>query len=75
MPSSTYRPSIRSLLLVIVFQLGLCIVILADVANATRGYGTLLTLVSGLAGGVTIAGALLNLTSSTLAGNTDDSID
>lgn len=59
MPFSDYRHSIRLLLFVIVFQLGLCILLLADVANATRGYGTLLTLLIGLAGVVTVAGAVL----------------
>jgi len=36
MPSSAFRLSIRSLLLVIAFQLGFCILLLADVANTTR---------------------------------------
>ena len=75
MPSSTYHPSIRSLLLVIVFQLGFCILLLADVANATRRYGTLLTLISGLAGGVTVVAALLGLMSLALNGDSNDSID
>ncbi len=75
MPSSAFRLSIRSLLLVIVFQLGFCILLLADVANTTRGYGTLLTLSSGLAGGVTVVGALLGLMSLALNSDSDDSLD
>ena len=39
MPSSKYGRSVRRLLLVIVFQLGMCLVVLDDVVNAARGYG------------------------------------
>jgi len=75
MPSSTSHLPIRGLLLVIVFQLGICILLLADVANATRGYGTLLTLMGGVAGGVTVAGALLGSIAGALDGISDDSIN
>jgi hypothetical protein len=51
MPSQS-RP-IRNLLLIVVFQLGLCIVVLGDVANAARGYGTTLPGVAQLLGATT----------------------
>ncbi len=75
MPSRAYRLSIRSLLLVIVFQLGFCILLLAEVVNATRGYGTLLTLISGFAGGVMVVGALLGLMSLALNSDSGNSLD
>lgn len=54
-------PSIRDLLLVIVSQLGLCVIFLAEVVNATSGYDTTISLIGQLLGAVTIAGALLAL--------------
>lgn len=59
MSSNRYSPSIRDLLLIVVFQLGICILLLVEVANAIRGYGTLLGLAGQLIGSVTAAGALL----------------
>lgn len=61
MPSSEYGTSVTELSLVIVFQLGFCILLLAEVADATRGYGTLLGLAGYLVGGLTVVGALLTL--------------
>jgi len=61
MPSDTFGRSVRSPLFVIVFQLGCCLVVLAEVANAARGYSELLPLVAQLIGGVTAVGALLIL--------------
>jgi hypothetical protein len=61
MPSDRYGRSIRNSLLVIVFQLGLCIIVLAAVVNAARGYSTLLPTIMQLLGGATAIGALLAL--------------
>lgn len=61
MPSETYGRSIRNLLLVIVFQLGLGIFVLAEVLDAARGYETVLSPVVQLIGGVTAVGALVVL--------------
>jgi len=54
-----YDPSVTDLLFVVVFQLGVCILLLAAAANAARGYDSLLTLAGQLAGGATALGALL----------------
>jgi hypothetical protein len=54
-------PSTTDLLFVVVFQLGLCVVFLAEVANAAHGYDTLLALVGQLLGGLLAVGALLML--------------
>ena len=59
MPSSKYGRSVRRLLLVIVFQLGMCLVALDVVANAARGYGQFG--IPTVVGGVTATGALLAL--------------
>jgi hypothetical protein len=61
MPSDRYGRSIRNVLLVIAFQLGLCIIVLAAVVNAARGYSTLLPTIMQFLGGVTAAGALFVL--------------
>lgn len=58
MPSDTYGRAVRSLLLVIVFQLGCCLIVLAEVANAVRGYNEPLPFVAQLIGGVTVVGAI-----------------
>lgn len=58
MPSTTHSASIRNLLLIIVVQLGFCMILLAEVANAARGYGTLVTLAGFLVGGMMIASAI-----------------
>ena len=71
MPSSKYGRSCRRLLLVIVFQLGMCLVVLDDVVNAARGYGVFG--IATIVGGVTAAGALLALLESLLsAGDSAD---
>lgn len=49
-------PSATDLRLVIVFQLGVCILLLAGVVNGTQGYETTLGLVGKLVGGVMIVG-------------------
>lgn len=59
MPSSLARPSIRELLLVIVFQLGFSIVLLGEVVNATRGYDTVLGQFGQLLGAALAVGALV----------------
>jgi len=41
MASTTYDPSVSGTSLIVVFQLGICITLLATVANGTQGYGTL----------------------------------
>ncbi|MFC6989996.1 hypothetical protein ACFQJD_17165 [Haloplanus sp. GCM10025708] len=58
--SSPDRPrlSIRQLLLVVVFLLGICVVLLADVVNATRGFATTAAGVGKLVGTLTALGAL-----------------
>ena len=61
MPSDAYGCSIRNLLFVIVFRLGICIVVLAAIADAVRGYSTLLPGLARLVGGLTALGALLFL--------------
>ena len=66
MPSSTDDRSVRQLLLVIVFQLGVCLVVLGEVAIAARGYGEFG--IAHLVGGVTAAGALLALSSGLSSG-------
>lgn len=59
MPSTTHSSSIRNLLLIIVVQLGFCMILLAEVANAARGYGTLVTLAGFIVGSMMIVGAIL----------------
>ena len=59
MPSDAYSPSVRDLLLVIVFQLAVCTLLLVEIANATRGYDSLLGLAGQLVGGVMAVGAML----------------
>jgi hypothetical protein len=61
MPSASDGRSGRSALLVIVFQLGICTIVLGDVANAVRGSVETIPGVAQLVGGVTAAGALLTL--------------
>lgn len=61
MPSGKSVTSVTELSLVIVFQLGFCILLLAEVADATRGYGTLLGLAGYLVGGLTVVGSVLTL--------------
>ena len=63
MSSATSQPrlSVRRLLLVVVLLLGLCVVLLGVIANATRGYDTLVGRIGTLVGGVTALGALLAL--------------
>lgn len=72
MPSEEYDQSIRILLFVIVFQLGICVIVLGDVANAARGYGGIISNVAQLIGGVTAAGALLKLLFRWVPSNTGD---
>jgi hypothetical protein len=58
---------------VIVFQLGICVIVLGDVAAATRGYSETLSGVAQILGGVTAAGALLTLLLELVStGDTDD---
>lgn len=59
MASSVYDPSVSGILLIVVFQLGICIILLATVANGAQGYGTLTGSAGYLIGGATAAGALL----------------
>ena len=61
MPSSESGISVIELLLVIVFQFGVCILLLAEIADATSGYPTLLGLIGYIAGGLTVVGSLLPL--------------
>ncbi|EMA68184.1 hypothetical protein C461_06369 [Halorubrum aidingense JCM 13560] len=61
MPSNDYDASVPGLLLVIVFQLGVCILLLSQIADAVREQGTLLGLAGYLIGGLVIAGALVTL--------------
>jgi hypothetical protein len=61
MPSNDYDASVPGLLLVIVFQLGVCILLLAGIVDAVHGQETLLGLAGYLIGGLVIAGALLTL--------------
>lgn len=58
MPSNAYDPPVSDLLLLLVFQLGVCILFLAAVADAARGYDTLLSMVGQLIGSTTAIGAL-----------------
>lgn len=59
-PASDSR-SIHSLLLVVVFQLGIFVLVVGDVASAVRGYGTVISNVAQISGAVTAIGALLAL--------------
>ena len=61
MPSNIADPSIPELLLVIVFLLGLCVLFLAEITNATSGYDTTIGLVGQLLGSLIAVGALLIL--------------
>jgi hypothetical protein len=61
MSSSDYDTSLTELTLVIVFQLGFCILLLAQIVDATRGFGTLPGLIGYLLGGGTAVGALLTV--------------
>ncbi len=58
MSSNVSDPPVTELLLVIVFQLGVCILFLAEVADAARGYDTLSSLAGQLVGTVTAVGAV-----------------
>jgi len=59
MASSVYDPPVSGLLLIVVFQLGICIMLLATVANGVQGYETLTGSAGYLIGGTTAVGALL----------------
>jgi len=61
MALGTYDPSGTELSLVIVFQLGVCTLLLAEIANATRGYETLIGLAGYLVGGISVIGVVLIL--------------
>ena len=58
MSSGVSNLQVRDLLLVVVFQLGLCVLLLAEIVNATSGSDTLLGLAGQLLGGVIAVGAL-----------------
>lgn len=68
MPSKNYGRSARLLLLVIVFQLGVGLVVLGDVANAVRGYSEAVPGIAQLLGGLLAAAALLYLIGAWLTG-------
>lgn len=59
MPSTVYDPTVTDLLLVIVFQLGLCILLLGSITNATQGYDTAPGLFGQVVGSLTAVGAVL----------------
>jgi|AntRauTorcE11898_2_1112593.scaffolds.fasta_scaffold35896_2 hypothetical protein len=61
MPSNIVDPSVTELLLVIVSLLGLCILFLAEITNATSGYDTTIGLVGQLLGSLIAIGALVIL--------------
>lgn len=61
MPSRKYDISSTELSLIIVLQLGFCLLLLAQIADATSGYETLLGVAGYLVGGVTVVGAVLIL--------------
>lgn len=61
MSSNIVDPSITELLLVIVFLLGLCVLFLAEITNATSGYDTTIGLAGQLLGSLIAVGALLIL--------------
>lgn len=61
MSANIVDPSITELLLVIVFLLGLCVLFLAEITNATSGYVTTIGLVGTLIGSIVSVGALLIL--------------
>lgn len=62
--------SLQSLLVVIVFQLGLCIVLLGEIAKGAMGYTSGFVVLLQLAGGVTVLLAMARL-----AGMRPDSAD
>lgn len=59
--SRRYHRSIHRLSLVIVFLLGICVVLLSGILNATSGYDTMIAAVGKLVGSITALGALLIL--------------
>ena len=59
MSSTIVNPSITELLLVIVFLLGFCVLLLAEITNATSGYDTTIGSVGQLLGSLIAGGALL----------------
>jgi len=61
MPSNIVDPSITELLLVIVSLLGLCVLFLAEITNATSGYDTTIGSLGQLLGSLIAVGALLIL--------------
>jgi hypothetical protein len=61
MSSTIFDPSLTELLLVIVFLLGLCVLFLAELTNATSGYDTTMGFVGQLLGSLISLGALLIL--------------
>ena len=58
MPADNVGPSVTELLLVVVFLLGLCVLFLAAITDATAGYDTTLGLLGRLVGSLTAVGAL-----------------
>ena len=60
MSSEAHDRRVRNLLLLIVFQFGICLVVLAAIADGVA-YGDLVPTVARLLGGVTALGALLFL--------------
>ena len=60
MSSEAHDRRVRNLLLLIVFQFGICLVVLAAIADSVA-YGDLVPTVARLLGGVTALGALLFL--------------
>ena len=54
MPSDPFTPSVRDLLLVVVFQLGVCLIALAELVDATAGFDTLVGLFGRSVGAVTV---------------------
>ncbi|MDS0282384.1 hypothetical protein [Haloarcula onubensis] len=61
MPSTVDNPTVTDLLLVIVFQLGLCVLLLGAITNATQGFDTALGSLGQVVGSLTAVGALVAL--------------
>lgn len=60
-PPTDPRLTVRRLLLVVIFLLGICVVLLGEIVNATIGFTTTIGELSLLVGGVVSLGALLAL--------------
>lgn len=61
MAATMSDPPVAGLLLIMVFQLGICLLLLATVADAAQGYDTAVGSLGRVAGALTAGGALVTV--------------